>query len=426
MSESLIGNLKNKITDRVSDIISNIPPKIVDTFSYVNSIGPSFSGPSFSGPSFSGPRSVTLNNLTSMLGITQNGPTGMNYQGFTGPTGASSSTSASSSTGPTGASGPTSVVATGTTVPMGATGATGPTGATCGTGTIEYTYINNNITYTGCTGIAPPEINAKNIASKIVDTIGNIFAFIISNGIYILIASLVANDMLVYSSGSRFIFFISTLIVTLMNPFILMVLYMYYIMKYVYSYYVNSVTNETDTKKQIIPKIYAVLPIMTYVKYDTAKADTTYKWRRFFYSLFFGLFTYPKDWSEFKDWPKEWPRIQNIIRKIIKPLSFEMKENAEFHNDALSKLEQEYIKKLDNSFKEYTSLTSEKTIFEEKTKKTKTRIHRNIFGEYDPSDIPTEIGTTTVIPETVIPALDKGLKKTIENNFENLLANHFK
>ena len=189
MSNSLLANVKNKISDHISN-------KISDTFTYVTSTGP-----------------INLNKIINKLGLTQNGPIDTNdvhYQGFIGTTGTTDPTNIKGLTGigptnigptgigPTGIGptdiGPTGIGPTGigpTGIGLTGIGPTGigPTGTLkCGTGFIEYTYINNNITYTGCTGISPPEINAKNIAIKTFDTIGNIFYFILYNGIYILIA----------------------------------------------------------------------------------------------------------------------------------------------------------------------------------------------------------------------------------------------
>jgi hypothetical protein len=96
----------------------------------------------------------------------------------------------------------------------------------------------------------------------------------------LMLAMIVANDLIVYSPPIRIIFFIFTFFVCLFPP-ATMLLGIFYLLKSGYSYYVNHMTDRP--KKEIIPTIYALLPI------------TTYQPTSMLGSFFLYPFTYPKN-----------------------------------------------------------------------------------------------------------------------------------
>jgi hypothetical protein len=80
--------------------------------------------------------------------------------------------------------------------------------------------------------------------------------------ISVMLAMIVANEMIVYSVPVRIIFFIFTIWMVMTHKLTSTLLPIFYILKGAYSYFTN---NMTDGPKQIImPTIYALLPITTY------------------------------------------------------------------------------------------------------------------------------------------------------------------
>ena len=85
---------------------------------------------------------------------------------------------------------------------------------------------------------------------------------------------------LLYEVPIRIVFFIFTLVICIFSQTTAIVLSIYYIFKGAYSYYVNNMTDRP--KKDIMPTIFALLPI------------TTYKPLSSFSAFFMYPFTYPK------------------------------------------------------------------------------------------------------------------------------------
>lgn len=96
----------------------------------------------------------------------------------------------------------------------------------------------------------------------------------------LMLAMIVTNEMIVYSVPIRIIFFIFTFIICYIAPFYAIILTIFYIFKGGYSYYVNNMT--TRPKREIMPTIFALLPI------------TTYKPMSSFMGFIMYPFTYPK------------------------------------------------------------------------------------------------------------------------------------
>jgi hypothetical protein len=80
--------------------------------------------------------------------------------------------------------------------------------------------------------------------------------------IALMLAMIVANEMIVYSFPIRIIFFIFTIWMVLTNNLVSTLLPIFYILKGAYSYFTNNMTD--GPKQRIMPTIYALLPITTY------------------------------------------------------------------------------------------------------------------------------------------------------------------
>jgi hypothetical protein len=154
---------------------------------------------------------------------------------------------------------------------------------------------------------------------------------IISKGIIpfiaLMLSMIVANELIVYSVPIRVIFFIFTFLICLTVPPLALLLGIFYCLKGGYSYYVNHMTDRP--KQEIMPTIYALLPISTYQAASS------------FGSFFLYPFTYPKTeiaaeqlpktmeqyWMDLKnsftdlDKVKNLPLFVNDIKQIQKDLS---------------------------------------------------------------------------------------------------------
>jgi hypothetical protein len=101
-------------------------------------------------------------------------------------------------------------------------------------------------------------------ASRLLKKTGNQFIKTISIGLFpflaLMLAMIVANEMIVYSVPIRIIFFIFIFIICLFPP-VSIGLGIFYLFKGGYSYYVNNMTDRP--KREIMPTIYALLPITT-------------------------------------------------------------------------------------------------------------------------------------------------------------------
>jgi hypothetical protein len=107
---------------------------------------------------------------------------------------------------------------------------------------------------------AEPEDPDNLSFSRILDKVW----YYIQQGIYpllcILMASFIANEMIMYSPIIRVAFFIFFLMVCLSSSGILSSIGMYYLLKLLYGVYVNYMTDRPKIK--LLPTIYSVLPLM--------------------------------------------------------------------------------------------------------------------------------------------------------------------
>ncbi len=170
---------------------------------------------------------------------------------------------------------------------------------------------------------------------RIVKRTGNQALTIIKRGFLpfmaVMLAMIVANEAIIYSVPIRIIFFIFTFLISLSVPPLGILLGIFYIFKGGYSYYYNHMTDRP--KREIMPTIYALLPI------------STYKPASSFGSFFLYPFTYPKTETAFEQLPKTmrqyWEDLKNSFADFDKiknlPLFVDdikqiQKDLSELHN----------------------------------------------------------------------------------------------
>lgn len=172
----------------------------------------------------------------------------------------------------------------------------------------------------------PNKFSFKRVFKKTVNKTFDIVLKAIIPFVALMLAMIVSNELIVYSIPIRVIFFIFTFIVCLFPPAAL-ILGFFYIVKGGYSYYYNHMTDRP--KREIMPTIYALLPITTYQSTSTIG------------SLLLYPFTYPKNdiakeqlpktmmqyWSDLQGSFKDFDKVKNLpifskeIQQIQKDLS---------------------------------------------------------------------------------------------------------
>ena len=144
----------------------------------------------------------------------------------------------------------------------------------------------------------------KKSGNQFIDTMKKIMPAFIS----LMLAMIVTNEMIVYSVPIRIIFFIFTFIVTYTVSFAAVVLGIFYLLKGSYSYYYNNMTDRP--KKNIMPTIFALLPITTSISPSP------------FISALMYPFTYPKtdlDRGKLPELMKEyWGDLQESFKDFDK------------------------------------------------------------------------------------------------------------
>jgi hypothetical protein len=110
-------------------------------------------------------------------------------------------------------------------------------------------------------GAIPREkFSAKRILNQVWDYIVMVFEKIRYPLLVLILAMLVANEMIMYSAPIRAIFFAFVIIACSMVTFPAGILTIYYLCKGGYSYYVNNMSD--GPKQRIMPTIFAILPIL--------------------------------------------------------------------------------------------------------------------------------------------------------------------
>jgi hypothetical protein len=107
----------------------------------------------------------------------------------------------------------------------------------------------------------PNKFSAVRMAKTTGSHAMTIFSYIFFPFVSLILAMIVANEMIVYSVPIRIIFFIFTFLICYFTKIFAIILGIFYILKGAYSYYYNNMTGKP--KKDIMPTIFALLPITT-------------------------------------------------------------------------------------------------------------------------------------------------------------------
>ena len=135
----------------------------------------------------------------------------------------------------------------------------------------------------------PNKFSFKRVLKKTGNKTLDIIKKAIIPFVALMLAMIVTNELIVYSVPIRIIFFIFTFFICLFPPAAL-ILGFFYLLKGGYSYYVNHMTDRP--KREIMPTIYALLPITTYQPTSSLG------------SFFLYPFTYPKNEIAAEQLPK--------------------------------------------------------------------------------------------------------------------------
>jgi hypothetical protein len=106
----------------------------------------------------------------------------------------------------------------------------------------------------------PDAFNPKNIPKEIWRNAKRYLPMLIKPVICLLLASLVANESIIYPPQVRLAFFIVTLLACLFSSGIMTMLIVFYIGKRIYDYYINEMSE--NPKRLIMPTLFALLPLM--------------------------------------------------------------------------------------------------------------------------------------------------------------------
>lgn len=154
----------------------------------------------------------------------------------------------------------------------------------------------------------PNKFNAVRLAKKVGNQTLDILKKILFPFVALMLAMIVTNEAIIYSVPIRIIFFIFTFLVCLLILPFSVILGFFYLLKGGYSYYVNHMTDRP--KQEIMPTIYALLPITTYKPMSSLGAFLLYP------------FTYPKTIEGSIQLPKTmsayWDDLQESFKGIDK------------------------------------------------------------------------------------------------------------
>jgi hypothetical protein len=108
----------------------------------------------------------------------------------------------------------------------------------------------------------PNQFNYKNIPKQVWRNIKRYGPIVFFPLVALILASIVANDCIIYPPQVRLAFFLITLIVCLLSKGILTMVALFYIGKKIYDYYINEMSE--NPKRLIMPTMFAFLPLITH------------------------------------------------------------------------------------------------------------------------------------------------------------------
>jgi hypothetical protein len=178
----------------------------------------------------------------------------------------------------------------------------------------------------------PNKFNIMRTIKKIANTTKTIILTGIIPFIALMLSMIIANELIVYSVPIRIIFFVFTFLICFFLPPFAIILGFFYTLKGGYSYYVNHMTDRP--KREIMPTIYALLPI------------TTYKPLSSFGSFFLYPFTYPKTEIASEQLPKTMNQYVTDLEMSFKDL--DKVKNIPIFIDCIKQIQKD-ISELHNS-----------------------------------------------------------------------------
>jgi hypothetical protein len=109
------------------------------------------------------------------------------------------------------------------------------------------------------------QLRVSRIYNKVIEYLQTFYTTYFYYIIAIFVASLVANDLIMYPASMRAIFFVAVLIICISSTFIAGAGGLYYVIRKAYELYVNRKRDDQPSQFiRIMPKIFALLPLITY------------------------------------------------------------------------------------------------------------------------------------------------------------------
>jgi hypothetical protein len=108
----------------------------------------------------------------------------------------------------------------------------------------------------------PDKFSASRLLGKVWDVLKKGATLLFVPILCIGLASLVANEMIIYAPPVRILFFVFTFGLCYISSFYLVLVSFIFVLKMGYSYYVNNMTD--GPKRDIMPTMFGILPITTY------------------------------------------------------------------------------------------------------------------------------------------------------------------
>jgi hypothetical protein len=253
----------------------------------------------------------------------------------------------------------------------------------------------------------PNQFSAKRLAKKVGNQTLDILKKIAFPFIALMLAMIVANDAIVYSVPIRIIFFIFTFFICYYAKPLCIILGIFYILKGGYSYYVNHMTDRP--KQEIMPTIYALLPITTYKPMSSLGAFLLYP------------FTYPKTDEAAVQLPKTmesyWDDLEDSFKDInkVKNLPLFVNEIKQIQKD-LSELHNPKGQLMTFGGKEETIPNNTKQEATQQTKNIKLETSQNTNNTQKPVNKPANTNKPENAPQ--IPVTSSNIKGTINNTMK--------
>jgi hypothetical protein len=123
----------------------------------------------------------------------------------------------------------------------------------------------------------PNKFSIKRVATKMGNQTITILKQILFPFMALMLAMIVANELIIYSPPIRILFFIFVFLICFLLPPASLILGLFYLLKGGYSYYYNHMTDRP--KKDIMPTIFSLLPITTATPSSQLSAFFLYPFR---------------------------------------------------------------------------------------------------------------------------------------------------